>query len=442
MVRVRIAPSPTGVPHIGNTWAALINFVFSRKNGGKFILRLEDTDRERLIPESMEKIYETLKWLGLNYDEGPDIGGEYGPYLQSERLDTYQKYAQELLEKGLAYQEDGAIKFKTTKEGQTTWQDLVGNRLISFPNNTQEDFVLIKSDGYPTYNFANVIDDHLMEITHTIRGNEFISSTPKHLMLYTALGWTPPQFAHLPVLVGADRAKLSKRHGAKSALEFRDEGYLPEAIINFLALLGWSHPQQKDIFPLEELIKLFDLKDINQSSPYFDTTKLEWMNGEYIRRMSDSQLEKALGDYLVDHPGQGKLAPLMPLVKERIKKLSDFIPLTNFFFNKPDYDLSTFKRLKVDDIKSVLEKILEKMEGLKKPWTKEQFEKTFQELAQELGISNTDMFQLIRIGISGQLVTPPLFESTQILGEEEVILRVQDLTNKYPNLERTIQFEI
>ena len=293
-VRVRSAPSPTGIPHIGNTWTALINFVFARKNKGKFILRLEDTDRERLVPESVDKIFESLKWLGLNYDEGPDVGGPFAPYTQSERLDIYKKYAEGLLDKGIAYQEDGAIRFKTNKDGQTFWTDLIGNREIKFPNNTQEDFVLIKSDGYPTYNFANVIDDHLMEISHVIRGNEFISSTPKHLMLYLALGWQPPQFAHLPVLVGADRAKLSKRHGAKSALEFKADGFLPEAIINFLALLGWSHPEQKDIFDLNELIQLFDLKNINNASPYFDVPKLEWINGEYIRKSQNSKRQRKI----------------------------------------------------------------------------------------------------------------------------------------------------
>ena len=301
-VRVRTAPSPTGTPHIGNTWAALMNFVCAKKNHGKFILRLEDTDKERLIPESEEKIYETLQWLGLDYDEGP--------YKQSERLDIYKEHALELLTKGLACKEEGAIYFKTQKEGITSWHDLVGQKDITFPNNTQEDSVILKSDGYPTYNFANVVDDHFMEISHVIRGNEFISSTPKHLMLYQAFGWQPPQFAHLPVLLGADRTKLSKRHGAKSALEFKEEGFLKEAILNYLGLLGWSHPQGKEIFNLDEMIKLFDFKDFNQSSPYFDVTKLEWINGEYIRKMSDEELTKRLQEFLVDHPNKEKIAPV------------------------------------------------------------------------------------------------------------------------------------
>lgn len=425
-VRVRIAPSPTGSPHIGTAWQALFDFIFARKNNGKFILRLEDTDRERYVPESVDQIYQTLRWLGLDYDEGPDVGGPFAPYIQSARLDIYKKYAEELLEKGLAYKEEGAVKFRTKKDGETAWHDLVGSREIKFPNHTQDDFVILKSDGYPTYNFANVIDDHLMEITHVIRGNEFISSTPRHLMVYNAFGWNVPQFAHLPVLVGADRAKLSKRHGAKSALEFRDEGYLKEAVLNFLALLGWSHPEGKEIFSLEEMIKLFDFKDFNSSSAFFDVTKLEWLNGEYIRRMSDEELTRRLQEFLVDHPAKDKLSSVVPLVKERIKKLSDFIPLTDFLFKKPEYDKAQFQKLNIKDQSEVLERVLREMDNMEKPWKTEVFEKTFRGLADELEIKAGDIFQLIRVAVSGQTVTPPLFESIKILGEEETLKRVKE----------------
>lgn len=425
MVRVRIAPSPTGSPHIGTVWQALFDFVFARKNGGKFILRIEDTDRARYVPESEAEIFETLKWLGLEYDEGPDIGGNFGPYRQSERLDIYKKHAAELVQRGLAFEDEGAIRFRTKKIGLTSWHDLVGDKDIAFANSTQDDFVILKSDGYPAYNFANVVDDHLMQITHVIRGNEFISSTPKHLMLYHSFGWTPPQFAHLPVLVGSDRAKLSKRHGAKSALEFKKDGYLKEAVLNFLALLGWSHPQGEEIFSMDEMIKLFDFKDFNPSSAYFDTQKLDWLNGEYIRRMSNEALENALDEYLVDHPSKGKIAPLTPLVKERLKKLSDFIPLTDFIFEKAEYDKEVFDKLKIDNMKTVLEKVLGELETMPKPWTAEVFEQTFRKMAQQLGLSVTQMFQLIRVAVSGQTVTPPLFESIQILGEDETLKRVQ-----------------
>ena len=416
IVRVRIAPSPTGSPHIGTAWQALFDYVFAKKNNGKFILRLEDTDRARYVPGSEEEIYETLKWLGFEYDE---------VYKQSERLDIYKKYSDELLEKGLAYEDEGAIRFKIDKTGQTTYHDLVGNKDITIENSTQEDFVILKSDKFPTYNFANVIDDHLMEISHVIRGNEYISSMPKYLQLYKSLGWQPPQFAHLPLLLGSDRSKLSKRHGAKGALEFKKEGYLKEAIINFLALIGWSNPEGKEIFSLEEMINVFDFKDFNHASAYFDVTKLEWLNGEYIRQMSDEELEKNLEEYLVDHSGKGKLAPLVPLVKERIKKLADFIPLTDFFFEKVEYDKEVLNKLKLEKPDEVLSKTIEKLESMEKPWNAKVFEDTFRKLAEELNLSVTQMFQLIRVCISGQLVTPPLFESIQILGEEETIKRVE-----------------
>lgn len=427
MVRTRIAPSPTGSPHIGTAWQALFDYVFAKKNNGKFILRLEDTDRARYVEDSEKQIYETLKWLGLDWDEGPDIGGDFGPYVQSQRLELYKKYAAELLEKGFAYKEDGAIKFKVNKDGQTTYHDLVGEKDITIENSTQEDFVMIKSDGYPTYNFANVIDDHLMEISHVIRGNEYISSMPKYIQLYNSLSWQPPQFAHLPLLVGSDRSKLSKRHGAKSALDYKKGGFLKEAILNFLALLGWSHPEGKEIFSLDEMIKVFDFKYFNPASAFFDEVKLEWMNGEYIRKLPNEELTKRLQEYLVDHPDKGKIAPLVPLVKERIKKLLDFIPLTHFLFTEPEYDESVFEKLDIKNQKEFLEKVIQKLESFNKPWTAEEFEKTFRDLAEQEQITVKDCFQFLRIGFSGQLVTPPLFEIIKFLGEEKALERFKKL---------------
>ncbi len=450
-VRVRIAPSPTGFWHIGNTRTALYNFLFAKKQGGKFILRLEDTDRERLVPGAAENIIEAVKWLGLNYDEGPDIGGPFAPYTQSERMDLFKKHAEELFKKGLAFKDEDAIRFRTQKEGKTSWHDLIGGKQIAFENSTQEDFVILKSDGFPTYNFANVIDDHYMQITHVIRGPEFISSTPKHLMLYEALGWEPPRFAHVPMILGPDKAKLSKRHGAKPVLEFKSDGFLPEAVVNYMALLGWTPPSGREILSLEEMVKEFDIKDVNVSSPIFDFKKLEWMNGEYIRKMSDEELAKRLIDYLSGLPVQAeeiedkvlgkdshkekkalpqhlteeKIAELTPLIKERIKTLSDFVPLTNFIFERPEYDKKFFGQLKIDNTAQVLQQILEKLEAFKKPWTKEEFEQAFQGLAKALRLSNTQMFQLIRVAISGQLVTPPLFESIQIIGVEETLERIK-----------------
>lgn len=435
-VKTRFAPSPTGALHIGGVRTALYEFLVAKKSSGTFSLRIEDTDRARLVEGSIEDIKATLEWLGLNFD------GE--PIFQSERKEIYQEHAKKLVEKGAAYEQDGAIYFKTIKEGKTSITDVVGNRKIEFDNGTQNDFVILKSDGFPTYHLAHVVDDHLMETNPVIRGAEWISSIPKHVMLFQAFGWEIPQYAHLPVILGPDKSKLSKRHGAKAASEFRTDGFLPEAILNYMALLGWTPKNSKEILSLDEMISMFDLRDVHITNPVFDITKLEWMNGEYIRRMSDSDLEKRLQEYLVDlsggalaksdHPEEQKLAPVVPLVKERIKKLSDFIPLTNFLWEKPEYEREVFNKVlgsKKDELKNILENILKEIESLPKPWESADFEKTFKSLADNLGLSTSQMFQIIRIAISGQTVTPPLFESIKILGEEETIARIKGVLQTY-----------
>lgn len=417
-VKTRFAPSPTGAMHIGSVRTALFAYLVAKSNQGEFLLRIEDTDRVRLVEGAVEDIVDILKWLGLNFD------GE--PTFQSKRQDIYKDHAKKLVENGSAYEKDGAIYFKTKKTGKTSITDLVGNRIIEFDNGTQDDFVILKSDGFPTYHLAHVVDDHLMETNPVIRGAEWISSTPKHVMLFEAFGWEVPQYAHLPVILGSDKSKLSKRHGAKAASEFREDGFLPEAVLNYMALLGWTSPSGKEILSLGEMIKEFDLKDVNNSNPVFDITKLEWLNGEYIRGMSDGELTKRLQEFLVDHPAKDKLSSVVPLVKERIKKLSDFIPLTDFLFEKPEYDTAQFQKLNIKDQSEVLERVLREMDKMEKPWKTEIFEKTFRGLADELGIKAGDMFQLIRVAISGQTVTPPLFESIKILGEEETLKRVNE----------------
>ncbi len=450
-VRVRFAPSPTGFMHIGGVRTALFNYLFAKKHKGVFILRLEDTDRERYIEEAVGNIIEALNWLGLKYQEGPEIKGEYGPYIQSERLELYKKHAEELLKKDRAYQDEGSIRFKTLKEGQTTWHDLIGDERgshsgkgITFLNSTQEDFVILKTDGFPTYNFANVIDDHYMQITHVIRGPEFISSTPKHLMLYKSFDWTPPQFAHVPVILGPDKSKLSKRHGAKPVLEFREDGFLPEALLNYMALLGWAPPSGNELLSLEQMVEEFDIKDVNVSSPVFDLTKLEWINGEYIRKLSDQELGSRITQSLMqigwtkaaEPEIQQKINQLAPLVKERIKKLTDFVPLTDFIFEKAEYDQEVFDKIlkkQQVDLGNTMNEIASTMENLSTPWDAKQFEERFRALADKLGLSASEMFQLIRAGVSGQLVTPPLFESIQILGEQETISRIK---NVIPSLDK------
>lgn len=430
--RVRYAPSPTGDPHVGNIRTALFTYLFARHNKGQFLLRIEDTDKKREVETSYSEIEDSLKWLGLMWD-GQVI-------LQSERLNIYKEHAQILLDSAKAYDKDGAIYFKTEKYGQTTWTDLVGSKTISFENKTQEDFVILKSDGYPTYHLASVVDDHLMGITLVSRGEDWISSTPKHIMLYKAFGWELPKFAHFPNILATDRSKLSKRHGAVGVLDFKKDGFLPQALINYLALLGWTPKSGKEILSLEEMIKEFDLKDINIAPAVFDVTKLEWINGEYIRELSNlpsakqiSNIKYQILEYLKylasgrmpDHPTEEEVEKVIPLIKERIKKLSDFIPLTDFLWERPEYDMVQYQKLNIKNQKEILEKILEKLENMEKPWESDIFEQTFRQLAEELKLSATQMFQLIRVAISGQTVTPPLFESIKILGEQETINRVK-----------------
>ncbi|MDD5415625.1 MAG: glutamate--tRNA ligase [Candidatus Daviesbacteria bacterium] len=424
-IKTRFAPSPTGVLHIGGVRTALYAYLVAKKAGGVFSLRIEDTDRARFVEGATEDIIKTLKWLGLTFD------GE--PIYQSRRVDLYKEQVEKLVDCGKAYEKDGAVWFKVQLSGKTSIVDLAGGRKIEFENSTQKDFVILKSDGYPTYHLAHVVDDHLMETNPVIRGAEWISSVPKHIQLFEAFGWEIPQYAHLPIILGTDRSKLSKRHGAKPASEFREDGFLAEAILNYMALLGWTPPSGKEILTLSEMVKEFDLSDVNSANPIFDITKLEWMNGEYIRKSQISNLKSQILEYLKDlaggvmpdHPTEEELEKVAPLVKDRIKKLSDFIPLTDFLWEKVEYDKEIFNRLKIDDLRLKMEKVLKKMGDMEKPWKADMFEKTFRGLADEMGVKAGDMFQLIRVAISGQTVTPPLFESIEIIGEEEIVKRIK-----------------
>ena len=372
MVRTRIAPSPTGEDlHIGNVYAALLNYAWAKRNIGKFILRIEDTDRNRLVEGSEEKIKKSLEWFGIKYDEGPDISGSFGPYVQSERLELYKKYAEELVEKGHAFycfcseerlksmrsvqeaskmptiydgfckkltqgevrekikSESFVIRMNTPEDGQTSFNDLVRGK-IEFENKFIDDQILLKSDGYPTYHLAVVVDDHLMEISHVIRAEEWISSTPKHVLLYQFFSWDLPFFAHVPILRNPDKSKLSKRKNPVWVSWYREEGYLPEAIINFLALMGWSHPEQKEKFDISEFISLFDPKDLKPVGPVFDITKLDWLNGLWIREMDPTELKKRLERYFRDDKDFSSIFEskhidlLIGLAQSRMKKLSDF----------------------------------------------------------------------------------------------------------------------
>lgn len=459
-IRVRMAPSPTGNLHLGTAYTTLFNYLFAKKNSGKFILRIEDTDKERNKQEFEENILEGLKWLGLNWDEGP--------FRQSERLENYKSAAEKLLSEGKAYYcfcspfeleqerkdqiaqkfppiysgkcrnltrdrvdenlkagKNFGIRFYMPEErGLVSFNDLVHGE-VSFDASLLGDMVIMRESGIPLYNFAVVVDDIDMRISHVLRGDDHLSNTPKQILLFEAFGAAIPQFAHWPSILNPNRiGKLSKREGATSVDDYKKDGYFPEAILNYLALLGWTIPEGKEIMSLSEMEEAFDLKKMRLSPAAFDPQKLDWINGEYVRSMSDEELTKRLEEYLVDHPAKDKIGPAVPLIKERIKKLSDFIPLTDFLFNKPDYDLEVIRKLKIENPGLKIEKIKERLSGMQKPWDSKTFEEIFKNLAQELGISNTDMFQLIRVAVSGNLVSPPLFECIKILGEDEVLDRV------------------
>lgn len=464
VVKTRIAPSPTGAPHIGTAYAALFNYVFAKKNKGKFLLRIEDTDRTRLVEGAEEQIIEALGWLGLRWDEGP--------FRQSERLPLYQRHAEVLIERGKAYycfcsekrleemrkaqQERGlpprydgrcrqldpreaasrakkekcVIRLKVPGSGETSFTDLIRGK-ITFKNAEIDDQVLLKSDGFPTYHLAVVVDDHLMGVTHVIRAEEWISSTPKHILLYRAFGWELPAFAHLPLLRERDRSKLSKRHGAVGVLEFREEGYLPEALLNFLALLGWSHPKEKDIFPLAEFIGEFDLSRVSTSAPVFDREKLDWMNGEYIRKLKIKELKFKICEYLRNFRGLDVDAKLIesivPLIRERIKKLSEFETLAGFFFKDVAWsrELLVLKGETVDSAREKLEESLKLFKEIK-GWGAEELEGKTRDLAKNLGWKAPNLFMVLRVAISGQKISPPLFESMEVLGREKVLQRIKN----------------
>lgn len=462
-VRVRIAPSPTGVDlHIGNVYTALLNFVFARQKKGVFLIRIEDTDRTRLVKGAEQKILSSLKWFNLNYDEGPDIGGMYAPYRQSERRQLYKKFAQELIKKGSAYycfcdskrldemrkkqiaqakptlydgtcreldpilsakrakSEKFVIRLKVPKEGTTKFNDLIRGE-ISFENKLIDDQVLLKSDGFPTYHLGVVVDDNLMEISHVIRAEEWISSTPKHVLLYKFFGWPLPIFAHGPILRNPDKSKLSKRKNPVWASWYKEQGFLPEAILNYLALMGWSHPDQKDIFTISEFIEIFRLEDLKPVGPAFDLKKLEWMNGEYIRQMDNSILAEKIQAFLKNKYDPKLIEKTVPLIKERIKKLSDYLSLCRFFFEETkefDIDLSLQKNL----LKAIADSL-----GKLENWNAEKIGELMQSLAQKLKTKNSEFFMILRIAVTGKKISPPLNESMEILGRDKVLSRVKSI---------------
>ena len=433
-VRTRFAPSPTGTPHIGNIRTALFEWLFARHNGGDFIVRIEDTDQSRKVEGSVESLLESLRWLGMDWDEGPEVGGDNGPYFQSERLEYYRTYTDKLIEMGKAYRfEDergSAVKFAMPSDGSTTTHDRIRGE-VSFDNLLLDDFVILKSDGFPTYHLAHIVDDHLMGITHVIRAEEWLPSLPKHLLIYAALEWDPPEFAHLPVILAPDKSKLSKRHGSTSLLEYKESGYLPQAMMNFMALLGWSLDDKSELFSRDELVNVFSLDRVVSSSAIFNIEKLDWMNGHYIREMSSDELTIALLSHwnVVSPPGLPSgpdpklLAQIVPLVQDRLKTLNDAAERIPFFFSDEfEYEASELIQRNMDDAETVsaLEASMSAI-GSVHPFTASGLEERLRTLAEDLELKVGQLLGTLRVATSGLKVSPPLFESLEILGRERVL---------------------
>ncbi|MBN1176695.1 MAG: glutamate--tRNA ligase [Dehalococcoidales bacterium] len=481
-VRVRFAPSPTGKPHVGNIRTAMFNWLMARHDGGTLVLRIEDTDVARRVAGAEEAIMDGLRWLGLDWDEGPDVGGDYGPYYQSERLDLYTQAAARLVEQGDAYycycsperledvrkqraaakeataydrhcrdltpderarkEAEGivpVVRFKVPLDGRTTFNDLIYGD-VTFEHGTIDDFVLLKSDGYPTYHLANVVDDSAMKISHVIRAEEWISSTPRHLLIYRALGLEPPRYVHHPMILGPDRAKLSKRHGDVSIIDYREHGYLPETMFNFLALIGWSLDDKTEIMTRQELIDSFSLDRIGKTGAIFNKDKLDWMNGVYIRSLDIDELvrralpflEKGLPPEVKRPLDADYIRRMMPLIRERINTLQEAATYAEFFF--------------IDDLKYNTEMLIGKkmtgetsLEALKASEARlspldsfdhELLEDTLRPLAEEMGLKAGQLFGVLRTAVTGRTATPPLFETMTVLGKERCLKRIKLAINK------------
>jgi glutamyl-tRNA synthetase len=476
-VRVRFAPSPTGKIHAGNIHTAVFDYLLARHTGGTFILRIEDTDVTRKEEGAVELMMEAMRWLGLDWDEGPDVGGLYGPYVQSQRLPLYREAAEKLVARGNAYycycsperlenmrKEKAALKlstgydrtcrnlsqeecrakeaegikpvirFKMPDEGQTKFHDAIYGDVV-FENKTLDDFVMLKSDGYPTYHLASVVDDHAMKITHVIRGEEWISSTPRHLLMYQAFGYDPPQYAHMSLIVAANRAKLSKRRGAVSILEYREMGYLPEALFNFLVLMGWSLDDKTEIMTRRQMIENFTLERMSKTPAAFNEEKLDWMNGVYIRNLSVEDLtSKVLPFMEKDLPPEIKrpldvdyVRQIVPLMRERINTLKDAAAYADFFFvDKLEYEASKFVDKKTDAetaLKAL--KAAEERLSLMDSFSRDLLEGSLRRLAEDLGIKAGQLFNVIRVAATARDATPPLFETMEVLGKERCLKRIK-----------------
>ncbi len=472
-IRVRFAPSPTGDPHVGNIRTAIFDWLLARQQDGDFIIRIEDTDQGRAVEGAIDNIMDALRWLGIDWDEGPDIGGEHAPYQQSKRLPLYADIAAQLLRDGFAYecycsperlaamrdarpkQDNSAgydrrcrnlsteernalaksgdtpvVRFKMPLDGVTTIQDLIRGD-VRFENRLVDDFVMLKSDGFPTYHLAHMVDDHRMGITHVLRGEEWLPSAPRHMQLYSAVGWQPPKFAHLPIILAADRSKLSKRHGAASFLDYRKMGYLPQAMLNFLTILGWSLDDKTELFTEQELIRHFSIERVSKSGALFNTEKLVWMNGYYIRAMSADALADALLEYwqafpppeIPELPPRRLALQIAPLVQERLKTLSDAAPLVAFLF-KDDiaYDTQDLiqRRMDATGTLHILQAAHTCLDALPS-FAAEPMETALRQLVKDLAVRAGQVFGSLRVATTGQRIAPPLFQSMEVQGKERAL---------------------
>lgn len=478
-VRVRFAPSPTGYLHVGGLRTALYNYLFARKNNGKFVLRIEDTDRSRYVEGAVENLISALKWCGLDFDEGPQVGGNFGPYLQSQRLDMYQKYIQELIIRGDAYYcfctQERLEELKKEQQKQKLPQakydkhclllsksqieNNIANKIpfvvrlnvrpnqkiifddiirshVEFDSNNVDDQVLIKSDGYPTYHFANVVDDHLMEISHVIRGEEWLSSTPKHVLLYDSFGWDRPIFAHLPLLLNPDRSKLSKRQGDVAVEDYRTKGFLKEALVNFVALLGWNAGDDKEFYLMNELIENFSLERVNKSGAIFDIEKLNWLNAEHLRKKTNNEILTMLKESIQKSEFNNQnysdefLLSIIGAMKERVSFIKEFITNCQYFYTAPmEYEQKSIEKNWSSETPNHLRKIRDAFINLSNP-AKEDFELELTNVATELNIGKGKLIHPLRLSISGISTGPGVFDIVSILGKEEVVKRIDTALEK------------
>jgi glutamyl-tRNA synthetase len=462
-VRVRFAPSPTGHLHVGGARTALFNWLYARHHGGAFILRIEDTDRSRSTEENLGFILDALGWLGLDWAEGPPAPG----YRQTERMPTYREHAERLLAAGRAYHcacspaeldaerraaearketfrysgrcrdrglTAGALRLRIPDEGATVVNDLIHGP-VTFEHRQLDDWILVRSDGTPTYNFCVVVDDVTMAITHVIRGNDHLSNTPKQILCYEALGYPVPEMAHVSMILGADRSRLSKRHGATSVQAFREQGILADAMVNYLARLGWSHGDQ-EIFSREELVRLFDIKDVASSGAVFDRTKLEWLNQEYMKRMDEGRLADLVLPF-VERAGlplptdRAWLARVVATLKERAKTLVELVAVGRFYFVAPSgYEEKAAQRFLTAAGAERLDRLLARLPGVE--FTPAALEAAYRDLAQDLGIKLVDLAQLSRLAVTGTTASPPIFDVLAILGRDETLARLGRARSSIP----------